>query len=147
MTKIPTAAILFIVAIVGLAASMAHGARRISRFAATILVLEALLLLLGALVLVAGLWTEPRNQDIILDIGGGRLANTRIRLADAPIECMKENHKIVDLYLVSDEFRSFFLSERIVASSSTASAAIPVRAKASRRAPCSPASAVNSSSA
>jgi phytanoyl-CoA hydroxylase len=63
--------------------------------------------------LAAGVWSEPRDQDVIIDIGTGRLANTRMRLADAPIECRNENHKINDLYLISKAFRAFFLSKRL----------------------------------
>jgi ectoine hydroxylase-related dioxygenase (phytanoyl-CoA dioxygenase family) len=60
------------------------------------------------------LWTEPRDPNLIIDMGAGPYANQRMKLSDAPYECRKYNHKINDLYLISELFRSYFLSPKLV---------------------------------
>jgi hypothetical protein len=61
------------------------------------------------------LWQRPRNDRIIVDFGGGPLANRRMLLRDAPNDGLMYNHKVNDVYLESPEFRSIFLSSRLAA--------------------------------
>jgi len=61
------------------------------------------------------LWTQPRNPSLVVDFGARPLANTRMLLKDAPYEGSLINHKINDVFLESDEFRSVFLHEKLVA--------------------------------
>jgi phytanoyl-CoA hydroxylase len=60
------------------------------------------------------LWHEPRNERLVVDFGSSDLANSRMLLCKAPVRGAVENHKINDLFLESDEFRSIFLSESMV---------------------------------
>lgn len=64
--------------------------------------------------LASSLWSQPRDPDLIIDCGGGPYANQRLKLCEAPSDAGNYNHKINDLYLVSDVFRSYFLSQRMV---------------------------------
>lgn len=59
-------------------------------------------------------WNEPRNANLVVDVGDGPLANRRMRLADAPASVAHSNHKVTDLYLESADFQDMFLSRKIV---------------------------------
>lgn len=59
------------------------------------------------------LWTQPRNERLVIDFGDGDLANKRMLLRDAPAHGQVVNHKINDLYLESDEFRSILLDSNL----------------------------------
>lgn len=59
------------------------------------------------------LWSLPRNEKLVVDFGSGELANQRMLLKDAPAFGAYENHKINDLFLESDQFRSVFLGNRL----------------------------------
>ena len=64
--------------------------------------------------LAESVWEGPRNPDLVVDIGEGKYANQRMKLAKAPAECAAVIHKVADLYLVSDEFRKHFLGRKLV---------------------------------
>lgn len=64
--------------------------------------------------LAESVWKEPRDPDLVVDIGEGKYANQRMKLAEAPAECATVIHKVADLYLVSDELRKHFLGRKLV---------------------------------